>query len=523
MASLVDHVDRISALARSIRASATPPDVPIPGPFARAILDTPLGDLIRDIDPSELGLFTLVQPQQPIIPEVETGNVEIARVEFLGATPLRKPPAAKSERNGGTRAPREHDPEVYANAALKYLERYQSIRPMPRASEQAAQIIERLEEVRTNIYNLSEELKQHSGADATEPPLSPKSALKQEEKHVQDLQYQIEYLRERKEELAKKRVRPAIRVRREPKTPAAATPDKREDTFWNTPGAAARTLHFTGDSLLDEEVDLANVSTTSFGTPVSAAQKRQANRPYPAEKEPQPEDPVDDLADEDEVDDVLGDADDTEPTVVFTRAFEVPAANQASSPEPAVEAEEAVEAPAFHPPEPVAATPHHRQKVKVTTELERIVEKIWATVGEIIMPGHPFDALGKSTNKSKPPRAKETMAYLRELSTHTPTPSSPSASSFSSLSAPAGHNAGPTEQQVLTAHMLLALLGAPSQALPLAELKQALTEKAASVGASTGAGLLGGSAVTKPLYGCVAKRLLKIERGTREQVVKFDL
>lgn len=25
------------------------------------------------------------------------------------------------------------------------------------------------------------------------------------------------------------------------------------------------------------------------------------------------------------------------------------------------------------------------------------------------MPGHPFDALGKSTNKSKPPRAKETM------------------------------------------------------------------------------------------------------------------
>ena len=71
--------------------------------------------------------------------------------------------------------------------------------------------------------------------------------------------------------------------------------------------------------------------------------------------------------------------------------------------------------------------------------------------------------------------------------------------------------------------MLLALLGVPSQALPLAELKQILTEKAASVGASTGAGLIGGSAVTKPLYGCVAKRLLKIERGTREQVVKFDL
>ncbi|KAI0717218.1 hypothetical protein C8T65DRAFT_641751 [Cerioporus squamosus] len=528
MASLVDHVDRISTLARSIRASAAPPDVPIPGPFTRAILYTPLGDLIRDIDPSELGLFTLVQPQQPIVPEVETGNVEIARVEFLGATPLRKPPAAKSERHGGTRAPREHDPEVYANAALKYLERYQNIRPMPRASEQAAQIIERLEEVRTNIYHLSEELKQHSGADAADPPLSPKSALKQEERHVQDLQLQIQYLRERKEELAKKkRVRPATRVRREPKTPAPPTPssppDKREDTFWNTPGAAARTLHFTGDSLLDEEVDLANVSATSFGTPVSAAQKRLANRPQLAEEEPQSNAQVDDLADEDEVDEVLGDADETiEPTVIVAKVPIVPVPDEVSLPEPAQAAEEAVEAPTSLPV-PAVATPHHRQKVRVTTELERIVEKIWATVGEIIMPGHPFDALGKSTNKSKPPRAKETMAYLRELSTHTPTPSSPSASSFSSLSAPAGSNAGPTEQQVLTAHMLIALLGAPSQALPLAELKQALTEKAASVGASTGAGLLGGSAVTKPLYGCVAKRLLKIERGTREQVVKFDL
>ncbi len=124
MASIVDHVDRISALARTIRASATPPsNVPIPGPFTRAILDTPLGDLIRDIDPAEIGLFTLVQPQQPVIPEVDAGNVEIARVEFLGATPLRKPPSSKPGKGEGLRQPREHDPEVYANAALKYLER----------------------------------------------------------------------------------------------------------------------------------------------------------------------------------------------------------------------------------------------------------------------------------------------------------------------------------------------------------------------------------------------------------------
>lgn len=42
---------------------------------------------------------------------------------------------------------------------------------------------------------------------------------------------------------------------------------------------------------------------------------------------------------------------------------------------------------------------------------------MWATVGEIVMPGHPFDALGKSTNKSKPPRAKETMSVSRAYGT----------------------------------------------------------------------------------------------------------
>ncbi|TBU40912.1 hypothetical protein BD309DRAFT_1011154 [Dichomitus squalens] len=527
MASLVDHVDRISALASSVRASAAPTSgTPISGPFTRAILDMPLGDLIRDIDPAEIGLFTLVQPKQPTIAEVDTGSVEITRVEFLGATPLRKPPSSKYGKGDAARAPREHDPEVYANAAVKYLERYQSIRPMPRASEQALQIIERLEEVRANIHNLSEQLKQHSDADAATPPLSPKSSIKKEERQINELQSQIQYLRERKEELAKKKARGPLRAKREPKPLITATPteatDEREDTFWNTPGAAARTLHFTGDSLLDEEVDLANVTTASFGTPLSLQKKIMSP---PAEKEAVvSEEPADDI-EEEEIDEVLGEIDESvDPTVVLGK---LPAASPPEkqfyvAPDPAPEeVEEALPPP--KDAEPAAATPQHRQKVKVTTELERIVEKIWATVGEVIMPGHPFDALGRSTSKSKPPRAKETMAYLRELATHSPTPSSPSASSFSSFSAPSGPNAAPTAQQVLTAHMLLALLTAPGHAQSLRVLKEDLTQKAASIGTSTGAGLIGGSAVTKPLYGCVAKRLLKIERGAGEQVVKFDL
>ena len=95
----------------------------MPGPFVHAVLHASLGDTIRDIDSSEIGLFTLVQPSQPVVPEAEPMNVEIARVEFLGATPLRKPPSSKHGNSGRGRTPREHEPEVYANAALKYLDR----------------------------------------------------------------------------------------------------------------------------------------------------------------------------------------------------------------------------------------------------------------------------------------------------------------------------------------------------------------------------------------------------------------
>ncbi|OSD01261.1 hypothetical protein PYCCODRAFT_1412789 [Trametes coccinea BRFM310] len=545
MASLTEHVDRLSAIALSIRAAAVPPPrSTIPGPFTRAILETPLGDLIRDIDPSEIGLFTLVQPQQPAVPEAEAANVEIARVEFLGATPLRKPPSARQPRADGQR-PREHEPEVYANAALKYLERYQSIRPMPRASEQTVQILERLEAVRENIHHLSEQLKQQPSAESAAPPLSPKSAIQEEERQIHDLQSQIEYLKQRKAELAKKKARAPLKAKREPKRAApdspAPAPDEREDTFWNTPGAAARTLHFTGDSLLDEDLDINDVSAVSFGTPLpkhgdtdreSVLGTRSQAVSHSGERVNTPDfpEPEDDY-EEDEVESAL-EADETaEPTIVLQKAPLQPSAperRRSSSPPPAPEQGVPLADPE---PAPVASTSEratgHRPKVKVTTELERIVEKIWATVGEIIMPGNPFDALGKSTNKSKPPRAKETMAYLQELSSHTPTPASPSASSFSSLSgtAPSGPGAAPTAQQVLTAHMLLVLLGAPGYALTLRALKETLAGKAAAIGAGggAGAGLLGGSAVTKPVYGCVAKRLLKIERGAGEQVVKFDL
>ena len=50
----------------------------------------------------------------------------------------------------------------------------------------------------------------------------------------------------------------------------------------------------------------------------------------------------------------------------------------------------------------------------------------------------------------------------------------------------------------------------------LHKVKEALADKAQG-SLSTGRG------TTSVLYGCVAKRLLKIDRGGGEQVVKFDV
>lgn len=137
MSTLADHADRLARLADAIRTNAAAAgrqedernvaSGSSAGPFTRAVLHTPLGDLIRDIDPSELGLFTVVQPSshgahhvaQEEAPAAQ--KAEIARVTLPIATPLRRPPAMHKKQGG--QKPGEHDPEVYAHAALKFLDR----------------------------------------------------------------------------------------------------------------------------------------------------------------------------------------------------------------------------------------------------------------------------------------------------------------------------------------------------------------------------------------------------------------
>lgn len=118
MSALADHIDRFSSTVKSIRTTASTlsnPSLNSQGPFTRAVLKTPLGDLIREIDPSELGLFTLVPPSHQ-----DKVKDEITRVEFPGATPLRRPVTARRD---DAMKIKELEPEVYAQAALKYLDR----------------------------------------------------------------------------------------------------------------------------------------------------------------------------------------------------------------------------------------------------------------------------------------------------------------------------------------------------------------------------------------------------------------
>jgi hypothetical protein len=132
MASLSDQIDRLSRNTKSIRGIVTQtaslprkheiPGLGVAGPFTCAVLNADLGDLIRDIDPSELGLFSLLTPLggRSLDKDVRGGPpVEISRAGFSGATPLRKGPPRRDDASKS----KDIEPEIYAKAALKYIDR----------------------------------------------------------------------------------------------------------------------------------------------------------------------------------------------------------------------------------------------------------------------------------------------------------------------------------------------------------------------------------------------------------------
>jgi len=116
MASLSDQIDRFARNTRAIKAVSAKPETTLSA-FTQAVLYTHLGDLIRDIDPSELGLFTLVgNTANPYDKDARSAaDPRVTRAQFHGATPLKRRPTRQDPNP-------EIEPEVYAHAALKYIE-----------------------------------------------------------------------------------------------------------------------------------------------------------------------------------------------------------------------------------------------------------------------------------------------------------------------------------------------------------------------------------------------------------------
>ncbi|KAI0700947.1 hypothetical protein BC835DRAFT_323423 [Cytidiella melzeri] len=565
MSALTDHLDRITQLASSIRIATSATAHTATGPFTRAVLETPIVELARDIDPSEIGLFTLVSsgpvPNYAATALEDSPNTtrkaEIARVTLPIATPLRKPSTRPLGREGG-RSATEHDPEVYANAALKLLDRYQSVRPMPRFVDHAETILGQVATVRESIAGLNDKLQQLSGPASSEALESPEARITAEERRIVEIQAKIAELKKQKDALlSRKRAGSQSGARavsqsksRSPEPERALPtlpPDAEEEDFWNTPGAPARTLHFhfTGDLLRDEQLDLtdplSSPPTMAPAYPRGARQSRAMQftvRESLAPPELSPAYPRDarqsramqftareslappELSQEPDEsqdagngsDDAEDDANEEDKTIIFKKSPPSGASTEDSSINQSRQLLEPESVSMVMNPDKSSDHPT-KTRFKITTEVERIVSKIWSSMGDTIMPGHSFDVSGAGSNK--PPRAKETIKHLQSLATQKPAVDSPSVSSLSSLSTAQGDASQPTAQQIATAHILLALLSAPpSHSMSLNALKDVLS--------SSNEGMVG-AAVTRPIYACVAKRLLKIERGGGKQVVKFDV
>jgi hypothetical protein len=116
MPSLLDTLDRFNYTSSAIRSmTLSQPSFTDPGPFTAAILDLTLHDLLREADEAEYGLFSFVKESSDTPHDGLAAHGKVGRREFRGASPLKPKRVASTNR--------EEEPEVYVEAALKYLDR----------------------------------------------------------------------------------------------------------------------------------------------------------------------------------------------------------------------------------------------------------------------------------------------------------------------------------------------------------------------------------------------------------------
>ncbi|KAF8629937.1 hypothetical protein AX15_003176 [Amanita polypyramis BW_CC] len=509
MASLSDQIDHFHRFAKAIRATAahtalacgkfTLSDIGVAGPFTRAVLDTQLGDLIRDIDPSELGLFHLVDSPHPPSAEKHAARpppVGVTRVEFGNATPLRRTIPRRDDH-----IKHNIEPEVYAQAAIKYIDRYDPIRPMPRTYSQATAILQQLNDVRQNIKSLLQSLERIQSEEA--PPL--KLLSEREEERTAEIKAEIAGLKQRRQITLTRHssTRNEKTLRADQTASRTTLPLHCKQEF--TPVNTAKALHFT-ENLMDEVIDVSHIADVSDVMQISDPRfsfetRESVYAPYTLGCSVVDEEAKRDGAKEDIERCTTGITSVPQDLPIAATSLGGESASselQQPHPNPAVEERSFIT----------------QYRIQSNKDIERITTKIWRAAPDIINPN--YQPITSDSNTSTPPRAKEVLARLQSLSELHVSSSSPSATAETTSSAITG--AQPTSQQILIAHLLLTLLSTPHFALPLNKIKDALAAKSGGSDVSAS-----GQGTSRVIYGCVAKRLVKIDRSGREQIVRFDI
>ncbi|EJD51095.1 hypothetical protein AURDEDRAFT_181906 [Auricularia subglabra TFB-10046 SS5] len=479
---LFDDVDRFARSAQRLRettAGAVKRDSQaLGGPFATAVLDVPLAELFRNADAAECALF--VRSGAP-------SDGAFARKAVATATPLR--PRRKEQQ-------KETPAEVYLEAALKYIDRYQSLKDL---SEPRAAVVQQLQHIRDTRKRISDMQAQLEALEAGEG-VPAKTSAKDEEKKLRQLQTRAAQMARRRDALREQLARATrATIANAPVPHAVDLPESRpssrlddddddadESVMWapKTDGSAS--------SLLDEELDIGGDSIMLDGSPLKPKSKPSPAAPAPApfasltsifkrslrhpEHEPSPPSKLPPA----DFDESFGEDDEADTTITLAAPPAPTPITPATPPRPPS-------------PEQIAPPSTARRRasasLKITPELERIVSKIWTTLRDVLLP--------KSATDTSPPSPRETLVLLESLAV----PSSPS-----------------TLQQSLTARLLLALLRSETHAVPLAQLKTELAAAVVASGAESEEG-----ANVKAVYACVAKKCVRIDRATREQLVKFDV
>ncbi|PFH51984.1 hypothetical protein AMATHDRAFT_2473 [Amanita thiersii Skay4041] len=463
MASFSPNIDRLSRSSQAIAKAAQATAHHHHPLFANALLHTPLGDLIRDIDHSELGLFHLT-------------TSSVTRIDFPNPTPLKR---ALSRRDDVSKP--SVDPEVYAQAAIKFIDRYDPIRPMPRARSQARSILERLDAVRQSIRTLANSLEQINSAEV--PSLEP--LCETEEKRIESLLHELTILKRRKQ-AGLQRKASTRDVEHEKRA------SSREEKNWPTSVAPIKTPQSAGN--LIDDINNAADAPALRNTPSPPTQRCNSDNG----RSPTNVTSLSQIQVMKDTRNLVTNNLDTHEAEDFDNMNTNPE-NHPSSTVGSIQPSRS-----FNDPETLNITYH---TIRMCAELDHIVEKIWYAGANVIS----FDMLEKTT--SPVPSAKQIITRLQTLS-QLPIP--PAATE---LSAPAATSTQHASQQILTAYLLLSLLYSPPDfSIPLSRAKELLATK--NDGSDKG---IESQNINRTIYGCVAKRLIRIDRSGREQIVRFDV